>query len=56
MTLSANTALLLIDVQQGLDHPRWGGSPTHRSGQTGPATRSSRKPPPNRANPSSRRP
>ena len=24
MTLSANTALLLIDVQQGLDDPRWG--------------------------------
>jgi nicotinamidase-related amidase/uncharacterized protein YdhG (YjbR/CyaY superfamily) len=24
VTLSANTALLLIDVQQGLDHPRWG--------------------------------
>ncbi len=22
--LSANTALLLIDVQQGLDDPRWG--------------------------------
>ncbi len=24
MTLSANTALLLIDIQQGLDEPRWG--------------------------------
>lgn len=24
MPLSANTALLLIDVQQGLDDPRWG--------------------------------
>lgn len=24
MTLPANTALLLIDVQQGLDDPRWG--------------------------------
>lgn len=24
MTLSANTALLVIDVQQGLDDPRWG--------------------------------
>ncbi len=24
MALSANTALLLIDVQQGLDDPRWG--------------------------------
>ena len=24
MTLSSNAALLLIDVQQGLDHPRWG--------------------------------
>jgi len=24
VTLTANTALLLIDVQQGLDHPRWG--------------------------------
>lgn len=24
MTLSPNTALLLIDIQQGLDHPRWG--------------------------------
>jgi len=25
VTLSATTALLLIDVQRGLDHPRWGG-------------------------------
>ena len=24
MNASSNTALLLIDVQQGLDHPRWG--------------------------------
>ena len=24
MTLSANTALLVIDVQQGLDDPQWG--------------------------------